>query len=194
MWKQILPGLRINIFLTILFGIAYPLVITGISQLAFPRQANGSLIVSDGKVIGSELIGQNFTKPEYFQPRPSAAGNDGYDPTASGGSNLGPTSQKLVDRVKASIEKFRKENPDYTGPIPADLVTASASGLDPHLSPASANAQAARVAKARGASQGQIAQLIAEFTEPPSLGLLGEPRVNVLKLNLALDQRFPRRP
>jgi potassium-transporting ATPase KdpC subunit len=194
MWKQILPGLRINIFLTILFGIAYPLVITGISQLAFPRQANGSLIVSDGKVIGSELIGQNFTKPEYFQPRPSAAGNDGYDPTASGGSNLGPTSQKLVDRVKASIGKFRKENPDYTGPIPADLVTASASGLDPHLSPASANAQAARVAKARGASQGQIAQLIAEFTEPPSLGLLGEPRVNVLKLNLALDQRFPRRP
>ena len=169
----------------------FPLIITGISQVAFPRQANGSLIVSDGKVIGSELIGQNFTRPEYFQPRPSAAGNDGYDASSSSPSNLGPTNQKLIDRVKASVEKFRKENPDYTGPIPADLVTASASGLDPHLSPDSAKAQAARVAKARGASQDQIAHLIAEFTEPPSLGLLGEPRVNVLKLNLALDQRFP---
>ncbi|HYK58312.1 MAG TPA: potassium-transporting ATPase subunit KdpC [Bryobacteraceae bacterium] len=194
MWNQMAPGLRINIFMTILFGIAYPLVVTGISQVAFPRQANGSLIVSDGKVIGSELIGQNFTRPEYFQPRPSAAGNDGYDATSSSASNLGPTNQKLIDRVKASVEKFRKENPDYTGPLPADLVTASASGLDPHLSPDSAMAQAARVAKARGMSSDQIAQLIAEFTEPPSLGLLGEPRVNVLKLNLALDQRFSRRP
>ena len=194
MWNQMAPGLRINIFMTILFGIAYPLVVTGISQVAFPRQANGSLIVSDGKVIGSELIGQNFTRAEYFQPRPSAAGNDGYDATSSGGSNFGPTNQKLIDRVKASVEKFRKENPDYTGPIPADLVTASASGLDPHLSPDSTKAQAARVANARSVSEDQIAQLIAEFTEPPSLGLLGEPRVNVLKLNLALDQRFPRRP
>jgi K+-transporting ATPase ATPase C chain len=172
---------------------AYPLVITGISQVAFPRQANGSLIVSDGKVIGSELIGQNFTRAEYFQPRSSAAGNDGYDATSSGAFNFGPTNQKLIDRVKASVDKFRKENPDYTGPIPADLVTASASGLDPHLSPDSAKAQAPRVAEARGASQDQIAQLIAEFTEPPFLGLLGEPRVNVLKLNLALDQRLPRR-
>jgi len=194
MWNQMAPGLRINIFMTILFGIAYPLVVTGISQVAFPRQANGSLIVSDGKVIGSELIGQNFTRAEYFQPRPSAAGNDGYDATSSSASNLGPTNQKLIDRVKASVEKFRKENPDYTGPIPADLVTASASGLDPHLSPDSTKAQAVRVAKARSVSEDQIAQLIAEFTEPPSLGLLGEPRVNVLKLNLALDQRFPRRP
>jgi K+-transporting ATPase ATPase C chain len=194
MWNQILPGLRINIFATILFGIAYPLVITGICQVAFPRQANGSLVVSDGKVIGSELIGQNFTRPEYFQPRPSAAGNGGYDATSSSASNLGPTNQKLIDRVKASVEKFRKENPDYRGPIPADLVTASASGLDPHLSPDSAMVQAGRVAKARGVSEDQIAQLIGEFTEPPSLGLLGEPRVNVLKLNLALDERFPRRP
>jgi potassium-transporting ATPase KdpC subunit len=193
MWKQILPGLRINIFMTILFGVVYPLVITGISQLAFPHKANGSLIVSDGKTIGSELIGQNFTRPEYFQPRPSAAGNDGYDPTASGGSNFGPTNQKLIDRVKGSIEKFRKENPDYKGPIPADLVTASASGLDPHLSPDSAKAQAPRVAKARGARLDQVQQLIAQSTEMPSLGLLGEPRVNVLKLNLALDQEFPRR-
>jgi potassium-transporting ATPase KdpC subunit len=193
MWKQILPGLRINIFATILFGVVYPLVITGICQIAFPHQANGSLIISDGKMIGSELIGQNFTQPEYFQPRPSAAGNDGYDPTASGGSNFGPTNQKLIDRVKASIEKFRKENPEYEGPIPADLVTASASGLDPHLSPDSAKAQAPRVAKARGARLDQVQQLIAQSTEMPSLGLLGEPRVNVLKLNLALDQEFPRR-
>jgi potassium-transporting ATPase KdpC subunit len=193
MWKQILPGLRINIFATILFGIVYPLVVTGISQLAFPHKANGSLIISDGKTIGSELIGQNFTRPEYFQPRPSAAGNDGYDPTASGGSNFGPTNQKLIDRVKASIEKFRKENPDYKGPIPADLVTASASGLDPDLSPDSAKAQAPRVARARRARLDQVQRLIAQSTEMPSLGLLGEPRVNVLKLNLALDQEFPRR-
>jgi K+-transporting ATPase ATPase C chain len=193
MWKQILPGLRINIFATILFGVVYPLVITGICQLAFPHKANGSLIISDGKTIGSELIGQNFTRPEYFQPRPSAAGNDGYDPTASGGSNFGPTNQKLIDRVKASIEKFRKENPDYEGPIPADLVTASASGLDPHLSPDSAKAQAPRVAKARGATLGQVQQLIAQSSEMPSLGLLGEPRVNVLELNLTLDREFPRR-
>jgi potassium-transporting ATPase KdpC subunit len=192
MWKQILPGLRINIFATILFGVVYPLVITGICQLAFPHKANGSLITSDGKTIGSELIGQNFTRPEYFQPRPSAAGNDGYDPTASGGSNFGPTNQKLIDRVKASVEKFRNENPDYTGPIPADLVTASASGLDPHLSPDSAKAQAPRVAKARGATLGQVQRLIAQFTEMPSLGLLGEPRVNVLELNLTLDREFPR--
>jgi potassium-transporting ATPase KdpC subunit len=193
MWKQILPGLRINIFATIVFGIVYPLVVTGICQLAFRHKANGSLIISDGKTIGSELIGQNFARPEYFQPRPSAAGNDGYDPTASGGSNLGPTNQKLIDRVKASIEKFRKENPDYKGPIPADLVTASASGLDPDLSPDSAKAQAPRVAKVRGARLDQVQRLIAQFTEMPSLGLLGEPRVNVLKLNLALDQEFPRR-
>jgi len=193
MWQQILPGLRIKLFMTILLGVVYPLAMTGIAQVLFPHQANGSLITSGDKVIGSELIGQNFTKPEYFQPRPSAAGNDGYDPTASGGSNYGPTSQKLVDRVKASIEKFRKENPDYTGPLPADLVTASASGLDPHLSPDSAKAQAARVAKARGVSVDQMNQLIAQFTEAPDLGFLGEPRVNVLKLNLALDGQFPRK-
>src|SRR6202451_3522688 len=193
MLSQLWPALRINIFLTILLGIAYPLAVTGVSQLIFPHQANGSLITKGNQVIGSELIGQNFAKPEYFQPRPSAAGTDGYDPTASGGSNYGPTSQKLVDRVKASIDKFRKENPDYTGPLPADLVTASASGLDPHLSPDSAKAQAARVAKARGASVDQMNQLIAQFTEGPDLGFLGEPRVNVLKLNLAMDQQFPRK-
>jgi potassium-transporting ATPase KdpC subunit len=193
MWQQILPGLRIKLFMTLVLGVVYPLVMTGISQVLFPHQANGSLIMSGDKVIGSELIGQNFAKPGYFQPRPSAAGNDGYDPTASGGSNYGPTSQKLVDRVKASMDKFRKENPDYTGPLPADLVTASASGLDPHLSPDSAKAQAARVAKARGVSLDRMNQLIAQFTEGPDLGFLGEPRVNVLKLNLAVDQQFPRK-
>ena len=193
MWQQILPGLRIKLFMTLLLGVVYPLAMTGISQTLFPHKANGSLITSGGKVVGSELIGQNFTKPEYFQPRPSAAGVDGYDATSSSGSNYGPTNQKLADRVKVSIEKFRKENPDYSGPIPADLVTASASGLDPHLSPDSTKAQAPRVAKARGVSVDQVNQLIAQFTEGQDLGLLGEPRVNVLRLNLALDQQFPRK-
>jgi potassium-transporting ATPase KdpC subunit len=193
MLSQLWPALRINIFLTILLGVAYPLVVTGISQVIFPHQANGSLITRNGQVIGSELIGQNFAKPEYFQPRPSAAGNDGYDPTASGGSNYGPTNQKLIDRVKASVDKFHKENPDYHGPIPADLLTASGSGLDPEISPASAQAQAARVANARGISADQLGQLVAQYTQSPDLGLIGEPRVNVLKLNLALDQQFPKK-
>src|SRR5579863_2616037 len=169
MWRQLLPGLRMTLVLTVLTGLIYPGLVTGICQLIFPKQANGSLITKNGQTVGSELIGQNFSKPEYFQPRPSAAGSDGYDPTASGGSNYGPTNQKLVDRVKASIDKFRKENPDYTGPLPADLVTASASGLDPHLSPDSARAEAARVAKARGVSLEQMNQLIAQFTEAPDL-------------------------
>jgi potassium-transporting ATPase KdpC subunit len=187
MWPHLSPGIRINLFLTLALGIGYPLFMTGICQVAFPHQANGSLITANGKVIGSALIGQNFGKPEYFAPRPSAAGSDGYDASASSGSNLGPTNQKLFDRVKAAAEKFRKENPDYSGPIPADLLTTSASGLDPHLSPASALAQAARVAKARGLSLDQVTRLIAQKTEQPDLGLLGEPRVNVLALNLALD-------
>jgi len=191
MWEQILPGLRIKIFMTILLGVIYPLAITGICQVFFPHQANGSLITSGGKVIGSELIGQNFSRPEYFQPRPSAAGSDGYDPTSSGGSNYGPVNQKLIDRVKALFEKFRKENPDYYGPIPADLLTTSASGLDPHISPASAEAQAPRVAKARGVAVERVNQLMAQFTERPDLGILGEPRVNVLMLNLELDRTIP---
>jgi potassium-transporting ATPase KdpC subunit len=193
MLSQLWPALRINIFLTILLGVGYPLTVTGISQLVFPHQANGSLIMKNGQAIGSELIGQNFTKPEYFQPRPSAAGNDGYDPTASGGSNYGPTNQKLIDRVKASVDKFHKENPDYHGPIPADLLTASGSGLDPDISPASAQAQEPRVAKARGISADQLNQLVAQYTKSPDLGLLGEPRVNVLKLNLALDEQYPKK-
>jgi potassium-transporting ATPase KdpC subunit len=193
MLSQLWPALRINIFLTILLGVGYPLAVTGISQLLFPHQANGSLITKDNRVIGSELIGQNFSRPEYFQGRPSAAGSDGYDPTASGGSNYGPTNQKLIDRVKASVDKFHKENPDYNGPLPADLLTASGSGLDPDISPASAQAEAPRVAKARGISVDQINQLVAQYTKSADLGLLGEPRVNVLKLNLALDQQYPKK-
>lgn len=193
MWRQMLPGLRMTLLLTVLTGLVYPGVVTGLCQIFFRDKANGSLIARDGHVVGSALIGQNFTRPEYFEARPSAAGTDGYDATASQGSNLGPTSQKLVDRVKTSVEKFRKENPDFTGPIPADLLTASASGLDPHLSPASAEAQVARVAKARGATADQIRQLAAQFTEGRDLGFLGEPRVNVLPLNMALDEHYPAR-
>ncbi len=191
MWEQILPGLRIKLFMTLVLGVIYPLAITGVSELVFPHQANGSLIIAGGRVVGSELIGQNFTRPEYFQPRPSAAGAGGYDATSSGGSNLGPTNQKLIDRVKASVEKFQKENPDYHGPIPADLLTASASGLDPDISPASALAQVPRVAKARGIGIDQLRSIVSQRIARPTLGLLGEPRVNVLKLNLELDRTFP---
>jgi len=189
MWRQMLPGLRMTLVMTVLTGLIYPGIVTGLCQMLFPKQANGSLEYKDGRVIGSTLIGQNFTKPEYFQPRPSGAGN-GYDATASGGSNLGPTNQKLIDRVKASAGKFRQDNPSFTGTIPADLLTTSGSGLDPHLSPESADAQAERVAKARGASPQDIRALVAQFTEGRDLGFLGEPRVNVLRLNEALDARF----
>jgi K+-transporting ATPase ATPase C chain len=190
MLEQLLPAVRMTLVLTVLTGMLYPALITGIAQAIFPKQANGSLIEVNGKVIGSELIGQKFSKPEYFQGRPSAAG-DGYDAANSGASNLGPTSQKLVERIKADAEKFRKENPDFSGPIPADLLTASASGLDPHLSPASAAAQVARVAKARGITQDQAQQLVDRFTELRQLGFLGESRVNVLKLNIELDSTYP---
>ena len=192
MLQQLLPGLRMTLFFTVLCGLVYPLAITGICQVVFPHQANGSLLDVNGKPVGSELIAQGFAKPEYFHPRLSLAGN-GYDATASGGSNYGPTNKKLVDRVQASVEQFRKDNPGYHGPIPADLVTASASGLDPHISPGSAMAQVARVAGARGISADRLSALVASFTEGPTFGLLGEPRVNVLKLNLALDRQFPQR-
>jgi K+-transporting ATPase ATPase C chain len=188
---QLAPAFRVTLFMTVLTGLIYPGMVTGLCQMLFPHRANGSLVTVDGKVVGSALIGQNFTKPEYFHPRPSAAGNDGYDATASGGSNLGPTNQKLIDRVKADVDKFRNENPDYTGPLPADLLTASGSGLDPDLSPASALAQAPRVAKARGVSLEPVQQLIAQNTQGRALGFMGEPRVNVLALNLELDKRFP---
>ncbi|SRR5579872_7442089 len=190
MLRELMPAVRMTLVLTVLTGLLYPALVTGIAKLIFPHQANGSLIEVNGKVIGSELIGQKFSKVEYFQGRPSAAG-DGYDAANSSGSNLGPTSQKLVDRIKGDAEKFRKENPDFQGPIPADLLTASASGLDPDLSPASAAAQAARVAKARGVAVAQIQELVARNTQGRDLGFLGEPRVNVLKLNLALDAAYP---
>ncbi len=190
MWKEIAPAFKMMLLMTLLTGIIYPLATTGLAQLFFRDSANGRLVSANGQMVGSSLIGQNFTKPEYFHPRPSAAGN-GYDATQSGGSNLGPTSQKLIDRVKQSVEQFRKGNPDYSGPIPADLVTASGSGLDPDISPASANAQALRIAKARGITAAQLEQLISANTQGRQLGFLGEPRVNVLKINLALDREFP---
>lgn len=193
MWQQLLPGLRMMLVMTVLTGLIYPLAVTGLCQVFFRDKANGSLVAINGQVAGSELIGQNFARPEYFQPRPSAAGNDGYDATASGGSNLGPTNKKLIDRVQASVDKFRNDNPSYQGDIPADLLTTSGSGLDPHISPASAQAQADRVAKARGASLDQIHALIASRTEGRDLGFLGEPRVNVLMLNLDLDRSLPRK-
>jgi K+-transporting ATPase ATPase C chain len=190
MLQQLAPALRMTLFLTLLTGLIYPGIVTGLCQVLFAHQANGSLITQNGHVIGSKLLGQNFSKPEYFHPRPSAAGNDGYDPTASSGSNLGPTSQKLVDRMKASADQFHKENPTYTGAIPADAITASGSGLDPDITIANAQAQAARIAQARAAKVDQIQSLIAAQTENRDLGFLGEARVNVLGLNLALDQHF----
>jgi len=243
MWEQLLPALRMKLVMTVGLGILYPLLMTGISQALFPKQANGSLIYASGKVIGSELIGQSFNRPEYFHGRPSSAG---YDASASGGSNLGPTSAKLM-RGTTKLDDKNNEVVDYDGislrlvhyalenhipyessvpmeqfrnaagelddvklikafnderspliftpkvAIPADAVTSSASGLDPHISPASAELQAARVAEARGISAEETAKSIARFTENPGVGFLGEARVNVLKLNLALDQQFPRK-
>jgi K+-transporting ATPase ATPase C chain len=191
MWQQMFRGFKMMLVLTVLTGLAYPLVVTGLCQVFFRDRANGSLVSANGRIAGSSLIGQNFTRPEYFQPRPSAAGNNGYDPMASGPANLGPTNQKLADRVKDSVAAFQKANPDYTGPIPADLLTTSASGLDPDISPASADAQAARVAKARGIAVERVRSLIASSTQGRDLGFLGEPRVNVLAINLALDSSVP---
>jgi K+-transporting ATPase ATPase C chain len=242
MFKEIGPGFRFTLVFTILTGLIYPVVMTGISQVIFPRQANGSLVTVNGKVVGSSLIGQNFSKAEYFHPRPSAAGS-GYDATASGGTNLGPTSAKLL-RGTTKMDDKKNEVVDFDGislrtvhycldndipyessvpldqfktdkgelddvklikafnddkaplvfkskaPIPADALTASGSGLDPHISAANAEAQAGRVAKARNASPDQVKELIAQSTEKADLGFLGEPRVNVLMLNVALDQRF----
>jgi K+-transporting ATPase ATPase C chain len=243
MFKELGPGFRLTLVFTVLMGLLYPAIMTGISELIFPKQANGSLVSVKGNVVGSSLIGQSFAKPEYFHPRPSAAGS-GYDATASGGSNLGPTSAKLLhgttktddkskevvdfdgldDRIvhycvdndipyasSVPLDQFKDSHGDLDdvklikafndpnaplmftpkSPIPADAVTGSASGLDPHISPANAELQAGRVAKARGVSADQVKPLIAQFSDRADLGFLGEPRVNVLLLNVALDQRFP---
>jgi potassium-transporting ATPase KdpC subunit len=192
MLQQLAPALRMTVLLTILTGLIYPGAVTGLCQVLFKSKANGSLILHDRQVIGSALIGQNFTRPEYFHPRPSAAGNDGYDPTASQGSNLGPTNEKLYKRMETSAAQFRKENPDYLAPIPADALTASGSGLDPHISVANATIQATRVAKARSVGVAEIRKLISSATEGRALGFLGEPRVNVLALNLELDRKLPK--
>jgi potassium-transporting ATPase KdpC subunit len=180
-WKT---SIRFTLVATVLFGLAYPLAVTGIAGVLFPHQAAGSLILKDGNVIGSELLAQSFTSDRYFHPRPSAAGN-GYDATSSGGSNLAQSNAKLVARIQGDIDKLALESPGK--PVPIDLVTASGSGLDPDITPDAARYQAARVAKARGTDEEHILQLIAAHTTPRQLGLLGEPRVNVLELNLALD-------
>lgn len=180
------PALTLFIALSIVTGLLYPLLVTGVAQTAFPHQANGSLITQGGKTVGSELIGQSYTEPGHFWGRPSATAPMPYNASASGGSNLGPTNPALTDAVKARIEALRAADPGNTRPVPVDLVTASASGLDPQISPAAADYQAARVAKARGLPLAQVQALVQQHTESPWLGVLGEPRVNVLALNLAL--------
>ena len=189
MKKNLLTAVLMTIVTTVLLGVIYPLAVTGLARLWLDKAA-GQLITKNGVVVGSSLIGQSFTGVAYFHPRPSAAGN-GYDATNSGGSNYGPTNQKLIDRVKADVAALQAENPGQ--PIPVDLVTASGSGLDPHISPAGADFQVPRVAKARGVSQADLKQLVAEHTEGRQFGFLGEPRVNVLMLNMALDTKFPLR-
>jgi K+-transporting ATPase ATPase C chain len=190
MRTTLMVAIRMALATLVLTGVLYPLLVTGAAQVLFPRQANGSLRIVGGRVVGSDLIGQRFTNPAYFQGRPSAAGSAGYDGTASGGSNLGPTSRKLRERVTADLERLRSENPLARDPVPAELLTASGSGLDPHVSPSAALWQAPRVAAARNVPLADVEALIREGTEPRDLALLGEPRVNVLLLNLALDRRF----
>ncbi len=189
MKKELVVAARMTVVTLVLTGLAYPLIVTGVAQAVFPWRADGSLVSADGRVVGSELIAQGFKSPAYFQPRPSAAG-DGYDAANSSGSNLGPTSQKLRDRVAADVTRLRAENPGAPAEVPIELVTTSASGFDPHLSPSAARWQVARVAAARGATVGDVQSLVDARTEGRTLGFLGEPRVNVLLLNLDLDRKF----
>lgn len=187
MTKLLRNAVMLLLLMTVITGVLYPLVATGLAQLVFPRQANGSLIVKDGKPVGSVLIGQSFTDPKYFWGRPSATTPQADNGLNSGGSNLGPTNPALTDAVKQRIAALRAVDPGNTAPVPVDLVTASGSGLDPEISPAAAQYQLARVAKARGLSSPQVQALVSEYTRGRQLGVLGEPRVNVLQLNLALD-------
>lgn len=189
--KQLRIALLMTLVTTVIFGLLYPLAVTGLAKLFFPAQASGSLLVQNGKVIGSRLIGQPFAADWYFHPRPSAAGN-GYDPvaTSGGASNLGPTNKQLTDRVKGDVEKLHAENPNT--PIPVDMVTTSGSGLDPDISPAAAEFQVPRVARARHVSESDLQKLVAKHTLGRQFGILGEPRVNVLELNLDLDTTYPK--
>jgi len=186
MKKNLITSVLFTIVTTVLLGVVYPLVITGLAQVIFPEKANGQLVRRNGTVIGSRILAQPFTGTGFFHPRPSAAGN-GYDATNSGGSNLGPTNQKLMDRVAADVATANAENPGAL--VPADMVTTSASGLDPDISPASAEFQIPRVAKARGLSEDQLRKLVQEHTQDRQFGFFGEPRVNVLELNLALQDQ-----
>ena len=187
--RTFITALVATAVLTVLTGVIYPLAVFGIAQMIFPRQAGGSIIVASNKVVGSSLIGQNFSSPKYFQSRPSAAGDKGYDASNSSGSNLGPTNKALIDAVKLRLKNLVESNPGIDPrQVPIDLVTASGSGLDPEISPAAADLQVARVAHARGLSEDQVRQLIADNTRPRSAGIFGEPGVNVLLLNLALDR------
>ena len=190
MKKNLITAILMTLVTTILLGLIYPFVVTGLAQVIFPDKANGQLIRNaDGTVVGSRLIGQPFSSPGYFRSRPSAAGASGYDASASSGSNLGPTNQKLIDRVKADVEKLQTENPGK--PVPVDLVTTSGSGLDPHISPAGAEFQVPRVARERGMSEAEVRNVVAAHTEGRQFGFLGEARVNVLELNLDLDHKKP---
>jgi len=185
MKKNLVTSLLMTLATTVLLGLVYPLVVTGLAQLLFREKANGQLIEQDGRIVGSRIIGQPFSGPEYFHPRPSTSGDAGYDATASGGSNLGPTNQKLIARVEQDVARLHAENP--AKPVPIDLVTTSGSGLDPEISPAAADFQVPRVARARGLSEDAVRALVRAHTRSRQFGILGEPRVNVLELNLALD-------